>query len=307
MALVAFAGSSAAAAYACCEPATAGERCAFDYTMRLGGATVARLRLAFGRAEDGVLRGELSIRPASFGSWLGDGNRATMEADVALVDGRPRPLRFHVRYDKPDRYRDIRVWFDSLTGEILELRYDNNGRLRDSEVPPSLRTGTVDPVTAFFLLQGWVADPSRRAGERVTVPVFEGRKRLDVLVEYVGTDPADERMLRLRARLIGRFGFDGGYGFVERPGRDAEPVWLDVEARAGRCPVPLRVRGSAGLLEPSIVLEGRVRRPRRRRFPSRAAAPAARRSRTSRGRCRTRRSALPSRRAGERSASSNTP
>jgi hypothetical protein len=286
--------SAAGPAPACCpDGGASGARCAFDYIMRLGSSLVARLRLEIDHEGGDRSIGRLEFRPAGFATWLGGGNRARMEAEVVVLGGQPRPDRFHVRYDKPDRYRDIRIRYDPATGEIAELRYDDDGRPRESEVPPSLRTGTVDPVTAFFLLQRWVADPARRPGDRITVPVFEGRKRLDMLVDMPELPPPDAPVRHLRARLVGLYGFEDGYGFVEGTANAGRPVWLDVTVTRGLCPVPLRVRGAAGALEPSIVLERRLRRPRKRRFPSRAAAPGVRRSRTSRARCRTRRRARP--------------
>lgn len=261
--------------------------------MRLGGSLVARLHLAIDHERGDRSIGHLEFRPGGFAAWLGDGNRARMEAEVVVLDGRPRPDRFHVRYDKPDRYRDIRIRYDPASGEIVELLYDNNGRRRESEVPAELRHGTVDPLTAFFVLQQWAADPARRPGDRITVPVFEGRKRLDILLEVPADATSEASGRRFRARLLGRHGFEDGYGFVEGTANAGRPVWLDVTVTRGPCPVPLRVRGAAGALEPSIELERRLRRPRKRRSPSRAAAPGVRRSRTSPARCRSRRRARP--------------
>lgn len=258
--------------------------------MRLGGAIIARLRLATETTEPGRARGELVMQAAGVGSWLDGDSQARMRAELRLADGEPRPHLFQVRYEKPDRYRDIQIRFDPETGAIVALRYDNNGRLRDSEVPAALRQGTVDPVTAFFVLRRWVEAPHRRPRDTITVPVFDGRKRLDVLVEYLRSGSAGG--VELRARLIGHWGFEDGFGFVETDSNPG-PVWLDVSVLRGTCTTPLWVRGGAGLLGSSLTLEPRLRQPRRRRSLCPAAAAGVRRPRTSRARCRSRRSAHP--------------
>lgn len=272
--------------------------------MRFGSATVARMRLSVDTSPDGSVAAELLLEPDGYGAILGGIDRMRMTAELVQIDGTPKPRLFTVRYDKPDRYRHIRMRFDPRTGALLDFSYDNNGRPAASEVPEALRRDAMDPLTAFFQLRRWAEDPGRRPGESTTLAVFEGRKRLDVVLHFLGSDA--QGRLQLRARLLGRFGFDDGLGFVETE-RNPGPIWLDVVAHSGPCGAPESVVSSRGFLRPSLLLVSSLRQPRRRRCPSRATAAAARPTRTSRARCRSRPRARPSRRAAERWASWRTP
>lgn len=264
--------------------------CRFTYELRAHGQPVARLELReeWSAADRVVLR--LSIANAGF-TTLFTSRRAEMETVVRIASP-ARPERFHAREEKPDRVRDLRIDYGP-DGGIRSLVYVNNGRRVESDVPRELWRDTVDPLTAFLRLQRWVQ--SRPApGARVVVPVFDGRKRLDIEAVFAAAEPRrDEPLLRrLRVRLHGIVGFEDGYGFVG--GTRGPARWLDVVVDDGRCPAPLLVTPADGGLDPAITRTRALRPPaRRRRFPSRAAAAAARRSRTSRGRCRSRRRARP--------------
>ncbi len=243
-------GKPAPAATGTAEDRSAPQSCRLRYVMSLSGVEVGKLELRL-VIEGDEARAWMSLENKGLAALFAK-IRTTMQGRVQLADGEPRPDEFHIRYEKPDRYRDIRLEFDER-GELRDIAYVNNGRPRQSEVPAELRAGTVDPMTAFLRLQRWLAAASA-PGERIRIPVFEGRKRLDVEVEYLG--PADGRagangrLHRLRARLVGLFGFEDGYGFVGRP--DGDPNWLDVVASEEPCPSPLEVRGRSALYEPEI-------------------------------------------------------
>ncbi len=229
-----------------------GEWCRLEYVMKLSGLEVGKLTLELERRA-GEARARMRLKNKGI-ARLFMRLSARMEGRVVLEDGIVRPAEFRIRYEKPGRVRDIRLRYDQ-SGRIVDLRYVNNGRLRDSDVPERLRQATVDPMTAFLRLQGWLTG-GPEIGERIRIPVFEGRKRLDVEVEYRGlARPQDDRIEgpvhRLRARLIGIYGFEGGYGFVSDP--DEEPNWLDVLASEEPCPAPLRVVGESRLYKPKIL------------------------------------------------------
>ena len=224
--------------------------CKLRYVMTLSGVVVGKLELRL-VVEGDEARAWMRLENKGLAALFAK-IRTTMQGRVRLAGGEPRPDEFHIRYEKPDRYRDIRLDFDER-GELRHIAYVNNGRPRQSDVPAELRAGTVDPMTAFLRLQRWLA-AAPTVGDRIRIPVFEGRKRLDVEVEYLGTVAAKRGagppLHRLRARLVGLFGFEDGYGFVGRP--DGDPNWLDVIASEEPCPSPLEVRGRSAFYEPEI-------------------------------------------------------
>ncbi len=266
----------------------AAERCRFEYALRARGSEVGRILLEQERLGSGRARVVLVIENVGFTRLFGR-RRMEMRGIVRL---RPeiRPLVYEGREDKPDRRRRITMRFDE-DGRLVRFRYLNNGRERPSDVPPELQAGALDPLTAFVQLQRWVeGEPG--AGSQLRIPVWDGRKRLDIEAVYLAGARLDGRALyaRLRVRLHGLYGFEDGYGFV---GGTAGPArWLEVLVDNGQCPAPVFVRPVDGE-EPAILRRRSVRQPRRRRSPSPAGAAAARRSRTSRGRCRSRPRARP--------------
>ncbi len=268
--------------------ARAGERCRFEYVLRAGGGEVGRIVLEQEALDLGRMRVVLRIENAGFTRLFG--RRRVEMRGVVRVAGEPLPLLYEGRERKPDRERYITMRFDAA-GRLTAFRYLNNGRERPGEVPEALRRGAVDPLTAFLRLQQWVRR-GPEAGARLTVPVWDGRKRLDIEAVYLADARLDGRALyaRLRVRLQGLYGFEDGYGFV---GGTAAPArWLEVLVDDGTCPAPVSVR-PVDADDPAIVRRRAVRRPRRRRSPSRAGAAAARRSRTSPARCRSRPPARP--------------
>ena len=188
--------------------------------------------------------------------------RAELETEVRI--GSPaRPERFRGYEEKPDRVRDVRIVY-TPDGSIRELVYVNNGRRRPSDVPRELWRDTVDPLTAFVRLQRWLrARPA--PGERMVVPVFDGRRRLDIEAVFVAAEPREggPRLWRLRVRLHGIVGFEDGYGFVG--GTRGPARWLDVVVDDGPCPAPLLVAPADGGLDPAITRIRALRPPARRR------------------------------------------
>jgi len=235
--------------------------CSFTYELRAHGQPVARLELdeRWTGADRAVMR--LAIVNTGL-TTLFTYRRAELEAEVRIASP-ARPERFHGREEKPDRVRDVRITYGP-DGAIRELVYTSNGRRHPGDVPRELQRDTVDPLTAFVRLQRWLhARPT--PGERVVVPVFDGRKRLDIEAVFVAAEPREGEPLlwRLRVRLHGIVGFEDGYGFVG--GTRGPARWLDVVVDDGTCPAPLLVAPADGSLDPAITRIRALRPPAPRR------------------------------------------
>ncbi len=160
--------------------------------------------------------------------------------------GEPVPQRFDSRLTKRDRERAVTLRYDA-GGAIARIEIRSQGRPRESEVPPALRLGTVDPLTAFERLRAWLPRAAEGRGPQlITVPIFDGRKRLDLEARYVGrgTNGAGEPVHELAVRLIGLFGFDEDDGFVALPnGERPEPLRVLVRADGSLLPLRIDVPG----------------------------------------------------------------
>lgn len=172
-------------------------------------------------------------------------------------EGRAAPVRFEAQHSKRDRERLIRIRYDA-GGAIAALELSSQGRRRNSEVPPELRADTVDPLTALERLRSWLAAAAvGRAEPSITVPVFDGRKRLDLEARYLGPatfeDRPGETALELSVRLIGRHGFDPDDELIELP-QGERPAPLRVLVSRDAALAPLRVDVPDRRLAPVISL-----------------------------------------------------
>ncbi len=226
----------------------------FAYRMTLGGAEMAvlKLKITCGQA---MRRLALEMRNTGITAWLSR-IRTEMRSTVNAVNGMALPVEFTALYKKPDRKREIRLEYDA-DGGLVSVSLVKNGRPKQSDVPRELQAGTIDPLTAFVRLQDWLRAP-RQEGDRIVLGVFEGRKRLDLEAVYVRPEKVTFRGRevaghRLRVRLTGLFGFDGGFGFVGRP--EEPPNWLDVLTTDGDFPVLVRAAGRSSSLAPVVELE----------------------------------------------------
>ena len=219
------------------------------YAIEVAGIRVAEVALTVTPGEGGVASRLVvqSVGPAA--AW--SGARSELATLMRRPEGGPpTPLRFEAVHTKRDREREVRIRYGG-DGAITGLALTSRGRPRPPEVPEELRVGTIDPLTAFERLRDWL--PRAAAGEaarETTLPVFDGRKRVDLEARYVGrTTLPDGRgeAHELAVRLIGRFGFDVDDRFIELPdGDDPAPLRVLVDAANGVIPVRVDVPDRKG-------------------------------------------------------------
>lgn len=241
-------------ATASASPATNGDIDA-RYGVSVAGIRIAELALTL-LPEADLTRARLAMESVGLAAaW--NGARSELVAAIRRDGaGEPVPQRFDSRLVKRDRERAVSLRYDAR-GAIARIEIRSQGRPRESEVPPALRIGTVDPLTALERLRAWLPRAAEGRGPAlVTVPIFDGRKRLDLEARYVGrgTNGEGELVHELAVRLIGLFGFDEDDSFVQLPNGE-DPAPLRVLVRADASLLPLRVDVPSRRSGPVIQLE----------------------------------------------------
>lgn len=95
-----------------------------------------------------------------------------------------RPLGYTVRHGPdPSRWRIIDLGFDAETGAVDEIVRPPRER---TKVEPPLRRGAIDPITAFLSARHAVPDALEGETVRLRMPVYDGSKRYDIELVFVG-------------------------------------------------------------------------------------------------------------------------
>jgi hypothetical protein len=191
------------------------------YSMEVGGVPVATVALSVAPGErDTTSRLVVSTDglAALFGRHV-----TTMRATTGPDE---QPLNFTARYEKPDRTRDLAVQWNEA-GHVARAVEIRRGRERPSEVPPALLRDAVDPLTGVLQLRRWLAEPSTAHGSELRIPLFDGRKRLDLEARRLDDRGAgDAARPTIEVRLLPVYGFDANDAFVSWPGETQR--WFEV-------------------------------------------------------------------------------
>ena len=225
--------------------AAATQNVGVSYDMFVSAVRVADIDLDIA-PHDGLTRVSMRMRSQGLVTLLGGKNETVMESYVAGGDlASIRPVQFEVRYNKPDRTRQVVLRY-AEDSSLAKVEVWHNGKQRESRVPEALRQGTVDPLTAFLRLQAWLQAADRQ-GNRLTIPVFEGRKRTDLTAALDDGADVPERVF---VSLLAISGFDRTDTMMSWP--NEEPNWLQVDLRAGEPLLPRLVRSAAAGLPTEI-------------------------------------------------------
>lgn len=180
-----------------------------------------------------------------------------MTSLVAPEHGKLSPVSFEGVYSKDDRVREIDVGYDGK-GAIASYQLAKRGQVRLTAVPAGLAAGTVDPLAAMLLVRAWLEQAPE--GAELALKVFDGRKRYDTTVRYLGlTQLADSgastpaHKVSLTYMLVAALDEDTGRFETEAAAKLRE---LDLAVSADGRYVPLRIDGSLDGLPISAVLAG---------------------------------------------------
>ncbi|MFO1036688.1 MAG: DUF3108 domain-containing protein [Geminicoccaceae bacterium] len=213
-----------------------------EYSIQLGSVEVGKAELEQRPGGDRV-KSQFELRTG--GGLLGllqEKTSSELEGTTLHRDGQAVPSEFHAEYKKPDRKREITMRYDD-GGAVADFQYVNNGQDRDSDVPKDRWAETVDPLTALQRVQLWLAGGAKAKGEVLDIPVFDGRRRSDVKVRYLGRAQAQDgegggQVSALEVLIVGHEGFDEKDEFVTLADGGPEK-WIDVRFSTDAMPVPL--------------------------------------------------------------------
>lgn len=213
------------------------------YVVQATGLEVGQAALSLEPMAEG-LRMRFSFES---GAMLGlvEPSSTRMEGTANARATEVRPRGFEGAYRREDRARDIAMAYGA-DGEIARFSLTKRGRVRVSEIPRGLAVGTVDPLTAILRARAWLRQAAE--GEGLSLAVFDGRKRYDARLRYLGpgriTQDGDSKAahrLALRYRVVEELDEDTGRLEPER--RDGERE-IEIAVSADGRYLPLRASGS---------------------------------------------------------------
>jgi hypothetical protein len=225
------------------------------YTVQTMGVDLGRAALQMDSAADGVTTRFRFENDALLG--FVEASDLQMRSLVAPERGKVVPRHFEGTYSKDDRVREVGVAY-SDAGRIDRFELVKRGRVRVAEVPAGLAAGTIDPLAALLQARAWLDQALE--GAELTIPLFDGRKRYDARLRYLGltqvtaadaSTPAHK--IALRYQLLASLNEDTG---KLEPEPAARPRELQLAVSADGRYVPLRLEGSLDGLPITAVLSG---------------------------------------------------
>jgi hypothetical protein len=172
------------------------------YEAHWSGLAAAHIRLTLHR-EPGAYRDEIAIVAEGL-PRLWSKFRGTGVSSGRLTAAGPAPARFDADYDlRKRKARRLRMVFVARSGTIVAERGADDTS-RKTQLAEEFRTSVVDPLSALSAIQAAL----RRGETRFSVPVYDGARRFDAIVERQPRDPA-EPGARLAMTLKAIAGFKG--------------------------------------------------------------------------------------------------
>lgn len=218
------------------------ERSVLDYKIYFGGFAAVALEIDLARTGQDY---RISARLRTLGvidrffPWT---MRAYSRGRIAGAE--PRPAAAGQASDWRGRKRLVDIRYDG--GRPIVERLAPTDRDDRTPVSEDDMRGTVDLASAVLSL---TLDAEAGNGCARVVPVFDGRRRYDLIAERIGVEPIRKvgraghypRALKCRVSMVRRSGFKKTASHdLSEPDRRSATLWL-ARAGAGMPPVPVRV------------------------------------------------------------------
>ncbi len=223
------------------------EELRINYDVNMGGFSLGGGQLRMSFTDEGYVA-QVNIRTSGLAEWLfqsrylntSEGTRAGREIHPAVYTS-----DFRGRRDTD--YQVVRIGYDGATPYLVESDPSYGRRLERFPVTEEQRAGSYDPLNAaVHLIAGMAFSQEHPCGE--VIPIFDGRRRYNLNMEYVGRED-----IRIRNGevwdgevLVCRLNYEEIAGFKPQPEDDELPrppltIYI-AEIEDGRYYVPVRVR-----------------------------------------------------------------
>ena len=203
------------------------------------GLTAGEIRFRFGGSGDDY-RDEIAIESTGL-AHLVTHFRGSAVAEGSLgVDGHAAPLSYDALYDLRKRH-DSRIAMRFIAGEdgVIAER-DASDTSRKPPLDTLYRRDVVDPISALAAIRHALQRERAAPPHDLTVPVYDGARRFDVLVHRLPAEPG-EPVIRLRLTLLPIAGFKGESSDDGNPEAYPRPVDVVVTDDAKLIPISIRV------------------------------------------------------------------
>jgi Protein of unknown function (DUF3108) len=223
------------------------------YAVQTMGVDLGRAALRLDKLTDGLATKFRFETDALLG--LVEASDTRMQSESAVARDVVSPRTFEGVYQKEDRTREVGMAYGAK-GEIDRFQLVKRGKVRIDHVPQGLAPDTLDPLAAFLRARAWLGHAPE--GAELVLAVFDGRKRYDASLRYLGltqlagdqgTAPAHR--VAVRYLLVEALNEDSGVLELEAANRPRE---LELAVSADGRFVPLRVEGSLDGVPISAVL-----------------------------------------------------
>lgn len=213
------------------------------YSVTATGFEIGRANLSLRQADRTLDLGFSFENGALFG--LIEPSRMEMRSVIKAAGRVLMPERYEAQFRKEDRERSISLSYGQ-DGSIAAFRLVKRGRTRLDEVPGELAHGVADPLAALMQARSWLERAVE--GDSTRLSVFDGRKRYEADLRYLGTVQTAQagtnmaaHHVTVRYRTVAALDEDEGTWKTADSNRERE---LDALVSADGRYLPIRLAGS---------------------------------------------------------------
>lgn len=162
---------------------------AMHYAVTLSGFPVADIYVGLQSRPNGDVEARSMIRSSGIADIAGGYKSDT--TTVAQTPGGYGPVSYQTQFKLKGDWRTIKLAY-SKTGDIVQPEYNEppEKRWKRAEVPAAQKNGTFDPLTAALAarekLKQLSADGKLAAGNKFSLPLYDGRRRADLVFTMLG-------------------------------------------------------------------------------------------------------------------------
>jgi hypothetical protein len=210
------------------------------YAAYWAGLPAAQVRIS-ARENGGQYRDRIDIKTVGL-AWLFTRFRATARAHGRFADGRPvEPLHYDARFDLR-RAKNCRISMRFLAKEGGWYAERSAGDTSDEgQLAKAFRRNVLDPLSAFASIREALLRSARSKRGSFMVPVYDGRRRFDVLGRIDPASGKNGEPFEVRLTLSPIAGFKGRTARDIDPDNAPRPVLLKVSDDARLAPLSMRV------------------------------------------------------------------